>query len=94
MMTKDDATSFDSVSMTNMIIVATELKCNCQPYIDVFTYNRWTAQGYHVKKGEHGIHISTFVPIKKQNENGEVKIVGRVPKTSVVFCRCQVEKIE
>ena len=94
MMTKDQATSFDSVSMNNAITVASQLTCDCQPYLDVFTYNRWIAQGYRVMKGQHGIHITTFVPIKKTEQDGNVKVIGRVPKTSVVFCRCQVEKVD
>ena len=91
-MTEREATSFDTFSMMNATIVVSERKCECQPYIDIFTYNRWKAQGFQVKRGEHGTHIQTFVPITKADNDGNVKVTGRVPKTSVVFCRCQVEK--
>jgi antirestriction protein ArdC len=92
MLTATEATSFDTFSLINATIVSMEKTCDCVPYQDVFTYNRWLAQGFQVKKGEHGIHIQTWKSIIKKDDNGESKVTGRFPKSSVVFCRCQVEK--
>ena len=32
-------------------------ECGCEPYADVFTFNRWKAQGYFVRRGEHGVRL-------------------------------------
>lgn len=89
-MTADQAQRFEYYSATNAGIVKACLPCGCKPYEDVFTYARWQALGYQVKKGEHGIKIGTYAPITQKDEDGE-KIVGKRPWTSTVFCRCQVK---
>jgi hypothetical protein len=63
----------------------------CMPYESVFTYRQWVKRGYQVKKGEHGIKVTTFKEITV-TENGEEKKI-RKPWTAVVFCKCQVEKM-
>lgn len=62
--------------------------CSCKPYQDVFTYRQWLNAGYVVKKGEHGIKIKT---IREVEEEGK-KV--RKPWTAVVFCRCQVKRVQ
>lgn len=91
MLTETEATQFDTFSLTNAVIVLQSKNCECVPYEDVFTYNRWLAQGYQVKKGQHGIHVQTWKKGSKINDAGETKNYV-FPKSSVVFCRCQVEK--
>lgn len=74
--------------------VAAELGCEtaeCRAYVDIFTFKRWLAQGYLVKKGEHGTQITTWIPISKKQDDGTKKIVGKKPRTVTVFCRHQVE---
>ena len=91
-MTPDEAKTFDRFSPINFAIVTSSLPCGCVPYRDVFTYKRWKAQGLQVKRGERGIKIGTYAPITKKDEDtGEVKIIGKRPWTSAVFCRHQVE---
>lgn len=75
----DIATSMESID-ANL--------CECEPYQDVFTYNRWKAQGYQVRRGEHGCRVTTWVPKDKDNPDK-----GVFPRTATVFCRCQVDKI-
>ena len=90
-MTAEQATTFDSYSPGNAMIVHASFPCGCQPYEDVFTFNRWKAQGYHVMRGQHGVKIAKLQVIEHENESGEVerhRMLGR----SVVFCRHQVEK--
>jgi len=53
----EQAVKFDRFSLMNALTVANLLPCGCVPYQDVFTYNRWKAQGFIVKRGEHGIKI-------------------------------------
>ena len=63
------------------------------PRVNVFTYNAWKAQDRQVRKGEHGIKITTFIPIPgKKDENGKAEIKVR-PKTAVVFHVSQTEPI-
>lgn len=33
-----------------------------EPRVNVLTYHAWQAKGRQVRKGEHGVRISTFVP--------------------------------
>ena len=92
-MTADEARSFDRFSVANFSQVRSQLRCSCNPYEDVFTFGRWRAQGYHVRKGEHGIRFTTMVEHEtEKNENtGETRVISR-PWTAYVFCRCQVEE--
>ena len=94
-MNEQEAKSFTGYSMANALIVAAAAAkrgCQCQPYEDWYTYKRWLAQGYQVKRGEHGVRLSTFVEMTKTDDEGNKVNVGKRPWTSIVFCRCQVEK--
>lgn len=103
-MTPDEARSFEGYSVANAIAVKTALSdrgCSCEPYADVFTFNRWRAQGRSVRRGEHGIRLTVYVtssPLAERipaEESGPGELTGRVrsyPRTSFVFCRCQTEE--
>lgn len=56
-MTPEQARTFNSVSLANAALIMHSLECDCSPYEDVFTLRRWNAQGFKVKRGQHGIHI-------------------------------------
>lgn len=89
--TADTARSFDGFSLMNATILANAAAskgCNCQPYTDWFTFNRWLAQGLAVKKGEHGTKLSIFV-VKDVEKDGKTD-TKKIPWTTTVFCRCQV----
>lgn len=92
-MTAEQAKEFSTYSARNAAIVAMAFEqCGCSAYEDVFTFARWKAQGYQVRKGEHGVKISTYAPItRKDPETGADAVVGTRPWTSTVFCRCQVD---
>jgi len=90
------ATLFSRYSPQNVAIVTDKLSCGCVPYKDVFTYNRWLAQGYQVMRGQHGIHLPVIV--RKESEvkqdDGTIKIEARQFRTgAAVFCRHQVKSI-
>ena len=61
----------------------------CQAYRDIFTYRRWRAQGYQVRRGEKGTAVTTWIASTRIGENDE-PIVVRRPKRTVLFCRHQV----
>ncbi len=92
-MSAEQAQMFERFSAANSSIVLSSLSCECSPYDDVFTFNRWKAQGMIVKRGEHGIKLPLIRRIQTEDEAGTVvserKILGR----STVFCRCQVQGI-
>lgn len=93
-MTPEDARSFGRFSIQNATILyeaAVKRGCTCQPYEDWFTYDRWGALGFQVRKGEHGERLACFAPITSKDENGEIQVVGKRPWSSAVFCRCQVD---
>ena len=47
-MIETEAKSFDGYSASNAMLIYAALKCSCEPYNNVFTYNRWKALGYQV----------------------------------------------
>jgi len=54
-----------------------------QPRENVFTFNAWKAKGRVVKKGEHGVKVVTFIPVKDKKDPD--KVIGKRPWTSTVF---------
>ena len=90
-MTAEQATQFDTMSAQNAAIIKDQIPCECEPYRDVFTFNRWKALGCHVRKGEHGIRIDIYTERTiEDKETGEEKKVKARAK-AVCFCRCQVD---
>jgi antirestriction protein ArdC len=67
-----------------------------RPRENVFTFHAWLALGRHVRKGEHGVRILTWIPIgEKRDEAGNVTHkAGKRPKTAVVFHVSQTEQTE
>ena len=63
------------------------------PRKNIFTFNAWRALGRHVKKGEHGVHVVTWLPVpdKIDAETGEVTKGGARPKGATVFHISQTE---
>lgn len=58
-----------------------------KPRENIFTFDAWKALGRHVKRGEHGVRVQTWIPIapKVDEQTGETKPGGRRPKMAVVF---------
>ena len=93
-MTADEARTFDATSAQNAVSVQEQLvsddRClslTCEPYVSIFTYKRWQAQGFQVRKGSKAAKAVTWVT---RTEDGEEI---RRPRTYSVFCRCQVDPI-
>ncbi len=92
-MTPDQARTFQAYSAENATTVVMNLDCGCEPYVDVFTYNRWKAQGFQVQKGMKSIKIPVYGTSTGENEDGEV-FINRYRTVGRVFCKCQVQKIK
>lgn len=94
-MTATQAVTFEHTSSVNAMIARAGKACNCQPYVDIFTFRRWNAQGYRIIKGQHGTKLTTWINVTKvDKESGEKVPAGTLPKTAHVFCRCQVKPSE
>lgn len=93
-MTPEQATRFETYSPLNATIVRACLKCGCEPYVDVLTYNRWKALGYQVRKGEKALHLALVKHVDKMDDSGEVLETRRILGSSAVFCRHQVDQLE
>lgn len=65
-----------------------------KPRENVFTFHAWKAKGRHVKKGEHGVKLLTYIPTereeKKDDGTTEIKYGSR-PWTATVFHISQTE---
>lgn len=56
-----------------------------RPRENVLTYHAWHAQGRQVRKGEHGVRITTWIPIGNDEAEDPDKARRLRPKTAVVF---------
>lgn len=55
------------------------------PRENIFTFHAWRALGRTVRKGEHGVHITTWIVCDKKDDQGEVIDTFKRPKAATVF---------
>jgi antirestriction protein ArdC len=93
--TAEQAKSFGKASANSIGTIYAQRKCNCDPYTDWFTFNRWIAQGQCVSKGSHGIKLCCYAPGETKLDEKKGEYVA-IPKwySAYVFCRCQVQPLE
>ena len=89
-MTATQATTFDSYSVGNAAYLDSILACGCAPYVDIFTFKRWIAQGLVVRKGQKAIKVPVLKSTTTDEETQEVK---KLFTTASLFCRHQVKPI-
>jgi hypothetical protein len=109
--TLEEAKQFNTYSARNVSIIETECHkrgCSCHAYVDVFTPQRWMAQGLQVRQGEKAIKIPTYRlgrgPKQKtdyidprldeylESQGKQAQSALRFSGFSSVFCRCQVTR--
>ena len=60
-----------------------------RPRENVLTYHAWRAIGRQVRRGEHGVKVTTWIPTERKERDettGEEKVkAGRICHTAVVF---------
>ena len=88
--TPETARHFDRYSVSNAAAVKDTLSCGCKPYVDVFTYRRWKAQGFQVKRGETAINLPLIFQRTETDAATGKQVTKRRVGRSAVFCRCQV----
>jgi hypothetical protein len=67
-----------------------------KPRENVFTFQAWKALGRIVRRGEHGVRITTFIESKSKEidkDTGEPKLTRR-PWTTTVFHISQTEALK
>ena len=71
-----------------------------KPRENVFTYHAWRALGRQVRRGEHGVKVTTFVPMTKKTGDldpttgDEKKVsIGKRAWTATVFHVSQTEPV-
>ncbi len=88
--TPETARQFDRFSVANAVTVKQSLPCGCEPYVDVFTYRRWKAQGFQVQRGEKAVRLPLiYSRTETDPETGKEHTIQRKGRAAV-FCRCQV----
>lgn len=92
-MTAAEAREFEMYSETNANIVENACPNGCVAYEDVFTFNRWIAQGFVVMKGQKSTKITVYTKRETVDATTGEKKFARVPRPVSVFCRCQVTKL-
>lgn len=90
-MTAAQATTFGTYSVANAAQVKHALACGCEPYQDVFTYNRWKALGFQVQRGEKAIKIPVVKVVAVENKDTGAEETRKLLGTGAVFCRHQVK---
>ena len=64
---------------------------DAQPRVNCLTYRAWRAAGRQVRRGEHGVRITTYAPITEPDTD---KVIGRRPVSAVVFHVSQTDPAE
>jgi hypothetical protein len=67
-----------------------------KPRENVFTFQAWKALGRVVRRGEHGVKVTTFIESKSKEtdrDTGERKLIRR-PWTTTVFHISQTEPLK
>lgn len=65
-----------------------------KPRENVFTFQAWKALGRVVRKGEHGVKVTTFIESTKENRETGEKESFRRPWTTTVFHVSQTEPLK
>jgi N-terminal domain of anti-restriction factor ArdC len=65
-----------------------------KPRENVFTFQAWKALGRVVRRGEHGVKVTTFIECTKENKETSEKESFRRPWTTTVFRISQTEPLK
>lgn len=74
--------------------VAESKGCTCKAYVDWYTYRRWQALGFQVRKGEKGTSLPVYMSAEVTNAETHETTTKTFQKRTHVFCRCQVDAKE
>jgi len=71
-------------------------EADIRPRENILTFHAWRALGRHVRRGEHGVRVQTWIPVGEQkSDDGTIKHkAGKRPKTAVVFHVSQTDPNE
>lgn len=60
------------------------------PRENVLTFHAWKAKGRVVKRGEHGVKVVTWIPVRDKDTD---EVTGKRCKTAVVFHETQTTEL-
>jgi len=70
-------------------------EADIRPRENVLTFNAWRALGRYVRKGEHGVKLTVWVPVVEDDpRGGEPTVTGKRAVSAVVFHESQTEARE
>lgn len=67
------------------------------PRENVLTYRAWQAKGRQVQKGERGVKVTTWIPIRSKGGDAKLRKNGKPamrPRTATVFHISQTKAID
>jgi len=64
-----------------------------KPRENVFTWHAWQELGRVVNKHQHGVRITSWIPMTKKDKQGEKQDIGRKPKRTTVFHISQTSEV-
>ena len=68
-----------------------------EPRVNVLTFHAWKALGRQVRRGEHGVKVTTWIPVpaKIDSDSGEtIRAAGKRCKTATVFHVSQTDPVK
>jgi N-terminal domain of anti-restriction factor ArdC len=65
-----------------------------QPRDNVLTFNAWKALGRVVVKGQHGVRVTTFVPVVQKDADREDGKRRNMPRMTTVFHISQTKPLD
>ena len=65
-----------------------------RPRENVFTFHAWRAKGRTVKRGEKGVRVITWIPVKRKDKKTGEETEGRIPRKAYVFHVSQTKALE
>ena len=65
-----------------------------KPRENVFTFDAWKALGRFVKRGQHGVKVFTYIPVRERRDASGVitQVEGKRFKAATVFHITQTDK--
>ena len=66
-----------------------------EPRVNVFAYNAWQAKGRQVRRGEHGVKVTTWITMKNREPDADGNHGSfKRQKTATVFHASQTDLIQ
>lgn len=65
-----------------------------KPRENILTFLAWRAKGRTVKRGEKGVRVITWIPVKRTDKKTGEETKARIPRNAYVFHVSQTKALE